>query len=106
MLLVIQEGNAYLTVLGGGNVAVEKCPGFQSRVCEFLTAVVRIVFVVVKESINNRQGSGSKSAAPFTNTLIDLDKGVINVLLGGRMGPPTRAKTGPWTVIMCGTLFP
>jgi hypothetical protein len=39
-----------------------------------LTAVIRIVVIVIKESVDDRQGGGSKTAAPFTNTLIDLDK--------------------------------
>ena len=64
---------------------MEKCPGFQSRLCEFLTAVIRIVLVVIEESIDNRQGGGSKSAVPFTNVLIDLDKGLIRLILGRRM---------------------
>lgn len=85
---------------------VEKCPGFQSNLCEFLTEAVGIVIVVVEESVHNRQGSGCKTAAPFPKTLINLDKGVIRELLVRRMEMLTRAKTGPGTVIMCGTLSP
>ena len=69
-------------------------------------AVIRIVVIVVEKSINNGQGSRGESTVPFTNTLVNLDKGVINILLARRMGKPTREKTGPWTVIMFGTLFP
>ena len=69
-------------------------------------AVVRIVVVVIEKSINNGQGSRGESTMPFTNTLVNLDKGVINIPLARRMGKPTREKTGPWTVIMCGTLSP
>ena len=100
------EGNTYLSILGSDNFAVEKCIGFQSRFCKFLTAVIGFIIVVIEESINNGQGSRSKAAAPFTNTLIGLDKGVISVLLKRRMGMPTRAKTGPVMVIMWGTLSP
>ena len=50
-----------------------------------MTEVIRIVIVVVKESVNNRQGSGSKTTAPFPKTLINLDKEVIRVLLVRRM---------------------
>ena len=52
---------------------VEKCIQLQSSLCKILTVVVRIVLVVVEESIDNAQGSGSKSAAPFTNMLINLE---------------------------------
>ena len=85
MIIVLQEGNAYLTILGSGNIVVEKCPGFQSNLCKFLMEVVRIIIVVIKESVNNRQDSRSKTAAPFQKTLIILDKGVIRVLLVRRM---------------------
>lgn len=75
------EGNAYLAILGSGNITIEKLPGFQSRHSKFLTLVISIIIVVVEESIDNGKRSGSKSAAPFTNTLINLDKGVISRIL-------------------------
>ena len=81
LVLLYQEGNAYLAILGSGNITVEKCPGFQSRLGKFLTEVVRIVVVVIKKCIDNRKGGRRKSATPFTNTLIDLSKGVIRKLL-------------------------
>ena len=64
---------------------VEKCPGFQSNLCKFLMDIIRIVIIVIEESINNRQGSGSKAAVSLSKMLINLDKGVIRVLLVRRM---------------------
>ena len=60
---------------------------------------VTVVIVVVKECIDNEEGSEGKSAAPLTNMLIDLDKGVIRIVVM-KIRTLTRVKTGPWTVIM------
>ena len=64
-----------------------------------MTGVIGVVIVVVKECIDNEEGSRGKSAAPLTNTLIDLNKGVIRILVT-KIRTLTRVKTGPWTVIM------
>ena len=84
-------------------LTVKKCVGFQTRICKTLTVMVRVIvveLVVVEKSFDNGKGSGSKSAVPFTDTLIDLDKWVIRVLLGRKKINTSRAKMGPWTVIM------
>ena len=73
-------------------MTVKKCIGFQTRICETLTVVVRVVVIVVKKSIDNGKGSGSKSAAPFADTLIDLDKWVIRVLLGRKKANTYKGK--------------
>ena len=79
------EGKAYLTILGS-DFTVKKRVGFQTRICETLTVVVRFVVVVVEKGVDDGQGSGSKSTAPFTDMLIDLpvDKWVIRILVLGR----------------------
>ena len=79
------EGKAYLTILGS-DFTVKKRIGFQTRICETLTVVVRFVVVVVEKGVDDGQGSGSKSTAPFADSLIDLpvDKWVIRILVLGR----------------------
>ena len=47
-----------------------------------MVRVIVVELVVVEKSFDNGKGSGSKSAVPFTDTLINLDKWVIRVLLG------------------------
>jgi hypothetical protein len=87
------EGKAYLA-LGSGNLTVKKCVGFQTRICETLTVVVVVIVVVVKKSIDNGKGSRCKSAAPFADTLIDLDKWVIRVLLRRKKVNTYKGKDG------------
>jgi hypothetical protein len=56
------------------DVAIEEIIIVESRRCNFLTFIVSIDFIIVKECLDDSYGGGAKPATPLAGTLVNLGK--------------------------------